>query len=76
MADEKKVAPEGGIWTDLGGYAAEGGKMLFNVFSIVIHKAFQLLLFFILAIFFIPSYLIVTIFNKAWTTLLADLFGM
>ncbi len=51
-------------------------KDISGVIFTIIEKTLKLLIFFILAIFFIPSYLIVTNFNKSWNTLLKDLFKL
>lgn len=53
-----------------------GSKNISGVVFTILEKTLKLLFFFILALFFIPSYLIVTNFNKLWSTLLKDLFGL
>ncbi|MGI9117920.1 MAG: hypothetical protein ACR2IQ_00015 [Minisyncoccia bacterium] len=47
-----------------------------NVILTIIAKAIELILFAILAVFFIPSFLIVTYLNKTWGTLLTKLFKL
>ncbi len=51
-------------------------KDISGVVFTILEKTLKLLFFFVLALFFIPSYLIVTNFNKLWSTLLKDLFGL
>jgi hypothetical protein len=53
-----------------------GSKDISSVIFTILEKTLKLLFFFVLALFFIPSYLIVTNFNKLWSTLLKDLFGL
>lgn len=47
-----------------------------NVIFTIIAKVVELLLFIILAVLFIPAFLIVTFTHKTWSTLLAKLFKL
>lgn len=47
-----------------------------NVIFTIIAKIVELVLFAILAILFIPSFLIVTYLHKTWSTLLTKLFKL
>lgn len=47
-----------------------------NVIFTIIAKIVELVLFAVLAMLFIPAYLIVTYLNKTWSTLLTKLFKL
>jgi len=47
-----------------------------NVMFTIIAKVIELILFIVLAVLFIPAFLIVTYLHKTWSTLLAKLFKL
>ncbi len=63
-------------WAGIQEFFGELGKHLGNALSIIFDKIIKLILFLVLSVFFIPSFLIVQTFNKKWNEYLKDLFGL
>ena len=76
MADDKKSEGGDNVFDAiLGGIGHVINEILY-ILKIVIKKAWQLLLFVIISIIFIPSFLIHTSLNKEWNRLMGELFGL
>lgn len=64
------------IWDGIAGFFGELWNHTGDILKTIFSKAWKLVLFLLLSIFFVPSFFIVQTFNKKWNEYLKELFGL